>query len=306
MSQDFDRSTKQLPTGAAAAAAEAASPGDDEASSWMLVIKELERTNEALRHALDRRTVALASAAHELRTPLSIIVGYIELLLSQRVGPVTPQQGKILADMQSSGRRLSRVIQDFVSYTALETGELKLSPERADLNQCVSEIGAIWLPSFVDAGVALYVLPHEGLEAFAFDPPKVQHVISNLLENALKLTPPGGSVWISLAPHVWDRRRLDVGRPPFIDKRKVGSQGLKTVCITVADTGPGIPPEFHQEIFTEFFKVPRPNVKVRGMGLGLAIARRLIHAHGGKIWVESEPGSGSKFSFLIPVTEARA
>ena len=265
-------------------------------------IEELQRANEILQAACDRHTVALGSAAHELRTPLAVMVGYIDLLLSQRVGPLNEQQAKILADMQSSGIRLSSVIQDFLSYTALETGKLTVRLEVGEFNACLSEVCSIWLPRFVRSGVALYFLPCEALKPFAYDSHKIQHIVSNLLENALKYTPTGGTVWISVEPHIWERRlEHNVLRPE--ERRKQKTEGLQTVRVNVADTGPGIAAEFHQEIFEEFFKVPNPAVKTRGMGLGLAIARRLVQSHGGKIWVESEPGSGSKFSFLVPIAQ---
>ncbi len=265
-------------------------------------IAELQRVNEILQDACNRHTVTLASAAHELRTPLAVMMGYIDMLLSQRVGALNEQQSKILAEMQSSGIRLSSVVQDFLSYAALETGKLTIRLEVGDLNACVSEVCSIWLPRFVRSGLALYFRPCEKLVPFAFDPHKIQHIVSNLLENALKYTPSGGTVWVSIEPHLWERRLENEPRQG-LERRKQHAEGVPAVRVSVADTGPGIPAEFHQEIFEEFFKVPTLGTKTRGMGLGLAIARRLVQSHGGKIWVEGEPGSGSKFSFVVPMTQ---
>ena len=128
---------------------------------------------------------------------------------------------------------------------------------------------------------------------------KVEEVVSNLLDNSLKFTPAGGSVWLSAEPHFWERRgRQDQWR--FEDRRRDSLSAPNAVRVVVADTGPGIEAEYHQEIFNDFFRIPRPNESHEGTGLGLAIARRLVQAHGGKIWVESEPGAGCKVSFLLP------
>lgn len=123
-------------------------------------------------------------------------------------------------------------------------------------------------------------------------------MISNLLENACKYTPQGGTVWLHAEPHMWERRSVSksaAGR----DRRRQSVNVPNAVKISVADTGPGIRPEFHLEIFDDFFRLPGSE-SAEGMGLGLAIARRLLQGMGGKIWVESEPGAGCKFSFLIP------
>jgi signal transduction histidine kinase len=107
-------------------------------------------------------------------------------------------------------------------------------------------------------------------------------------------------VWLSAEPHLWERRSTKESRTAA-ERRKQSAALPNAVRITVADTGIGIAPEFQQEVFEDFFKLPQPERNPNGMGLGLAIARRLVQAHGGKIWMESQPGSGSKFSFLLPL-----
>jgi signal transduction histidine kinase len=146
----------------------------------------------------------------------------------------------------------------------------------------------------------LYFLANDKLVPFAFDSAKIQRVISNLLENACKFTPSGGTVWLHAEPYMWERR----GVPKSGVERERRRQPLSTpnaVKVSVADTGPGIPPEYHVEVFDDFFRLPSNENQSDGMGLGLAIARRLVNAMGGKLWVESEPGAGSKFSFLVPL-----
>jgi signal transduction histidine kinase len=247
-----------------------------------------------------RTTNALASAAHDLKTPLAILNGYIELLQSEKLGHLNERQREVIRDMQSSGQRLQHFIQDFLSYTVLETGELRMQYEHGDINACLSEVCRLWSHRFQEKGLALYFLANDKLVAFSFDSPKIQRVISNLLENASKFTPAGGTVWLHAEPYMWERR----GAPKSSVEKERRRQPLSTpnaVKVSVADTGPGIPAEYHVEVFDDFFRLPNSETQSDGMGLGLAIARRLVNAMGGKLWVESEPGAGSKFSFLVPL-----
>jgi len=259
------------------------------------VVREL----ESLRDRFRKTTNALASAAHDLKTPLAIMNGYIELLQSQKLGPLNERQREVMADMSSSGQRLQHFIQDFLTYTVLETGELRMQFVENDMDACLSEVCRIWSNRFQERGLALYFLSNDKLTPFLFDAPKVQRVISNLLENACKYTPQGGTVWIHAEPHMWERRSVSTVAANG-DRRRQAINAPNAVKISVSDTGPGIRPEFQLEIFDDFFRLPG-NEATEGMGLGLAIARRLLMGMGGKIWVESEPEAGSKFSFLIPL-----
>ncbi len=228
-----------------------------------------------------------------------MVSGYIELLMSRKLGPLNEKQATVLDDMHASSQRLQRLITDFLTFSALQTGNLNLQlDEPRDLNACLTEVCSFWMPRFQGKGVAFYYLASEHLRPFPFDYDRLQRIISNLLENALKFTPQGGTVWLNAEPQLWERRQAEE-RPVSKERRKQTLGGPNAVRISVADTGPGIPPEYHQEIFGDFFQLP--NGDSNGMGLGLGIARRLVQAHGGKIWVESEPGCGSKFSFLLPL-----
>jgi two-component system, sensor histidine kinase and response regulator len=252
-----------------------------------------------------RTTNALASAAHDLKTPLAILNGYVEVLQSEKLGGLNPRQQEVLRDMRSNGRRLEHFIQDFLTYSVMETGELKLHYESGDLNNCLAEVCRLWSPRFQERGIALYFLPHEKLIDFAFDSAKVERVISNLLENASKFTPTGGTVWLHAEPYMWERRAAS--KPAATGERRRRAISIpNSVKLSVADTGPGIPAEYHIEVFDDFFRLPQTESQTDGMGLGLAIARRLVNAMGGKIWVESELGGGCKFSFLIPLQPVSA
>jgi signal transduction histidine kinase len=252
-----------------------------------------------LRERYARTTNALASAAHDLKTPLAIMNGYVELLRGEKLGPLNDRQREVLGDMHSSGHRLEHFIQNFLTFSVLETGEIKLHYQTGDLNLCLSEICRMWSLRFQEKGLALYFLANEKLKEFSFDYAKVQRIVSNLLENASKYTPTGGTVWLHAEPHMWERR--SVAKTSGVERRRLPLSVPNAVKLSVSDTGPGIPAEFQMEIFDDFFRLPQSENQADGMGLGLAIARRLVNSMGGKIWVESDAGAGAKFSFLLPM-----
>jgi signal transduction histidine kinase len=159
----------------------------------------------------------------------------------------------VLTEMQSSGKRLQQFIQDFLTFSALETGGLKMRFESGNINHCLSDMCRLWSARFQEKGLALYL---------------------------------------------WERRAAAQPASTGERRRQENSQP-NSVKVSVSDTGPGIPAEFHQEVFDDFFRMPGTENQ-EGMGLGLAIVRRLVQGMGGKIWVESDPGAGCKFSFLIP------
>jgi signal transduction histidine kinase len=256
-----------------------------------------------LRERFLRTTNALASATHDLKTPLAILNGYVEVLQSEKLGAVNERQREVLRDMHSNGMRLQHFIQDFLSYSVLETGEMRMRYEPGNMNTCLSEVCRLWSPRFQERGLALYFLVNDKLPEFPFDAPKVERVISNLLENASKFTPSGGTVWLHAEPYMWERRTVSEAAAGS-DRRRRDVTQPNSVKVSVSDTGSGISPEYHIEVFDDFFRVPQTEKQTDGMGLGLPIARRLINNMGGKIWVESEAGAGCKFSFIIPLTPA--
>jgi signal transduction histidine kinase len=261
---------------------------------------ELSRAYSEARETDRKRTLTMASATHELKTPLSIMSGYLRLLLSGKLGALSEKQTQVLTAMQGSATRLEQFAQDFLAYCTVETGKLAVSFEMADLNECLRELYRIWLVGFQNKGIAFYMPADEPLPPFRFDYHKVQRVVSTLLENALLSTAPGGTVWLAAEPHHWDRRARESG-DVVIDRRRSTFERPNAVRIMVSDTGTGISPEFHQDIFEDFFTLRQQEREARGTGLGLAIARRLVRAQHGKIWVESEVGVGSKFCVVLPL-----
>jgi len=242
-----------------------------------------------------QKTVFLASAAHELKTPLAVMKGYYDLLLSGSLGKLSDKQREILQESKGSCERLVRLVSMFLNYSALESGKLMLHIHRNDLRECMTELGNRWQEAFQRKGVRFEVQLEGMIPHFKFDYQKVQQCAATLLDNALKHTPPRGTVTLRIEPHFWERRIAESS--PSAERRRENGQVANSALVSVSDTGPGIAAEYHQEIFEDFVRVDHSS---SGMGLGLAIAKRLVQLHRGKIWVESEFGRGSKFSFLLP------
>jgi signal transduction histidine kinase len=245
-----------------------------------------------------QKTVFLASAAHELKTPLAVIKGYYDLLLTSSLGRLSEKQRDILEESKESCERLVRLVSMFLNYSALESGKLVLQLRENDMRDCLDELAKRWLEAFQRKGVRLESAFDPSIPNFRFDYQKVQQAAANLLDNALKHTPGGGCVMLRALPHFWERRVTEAS--PVQERRRFRLPRPNSVEVSVADTGPGIAPEHHQEIFEDFVRVDR---NTTGMGLGLAIAKRLVQAHRGKIWVESEAVGGSKFTFLLPMDQ---
>lgn len=243
-----------------------------------------------------QKTVFLASAAHELKTPLAVIKGYYDLLLSGSLGKLTDKQRDILQESKDSCERLVRLVSMFLNYSALESGKLVLHLRENDLRDCLSELATRWHEAFVRKHVRLDSILSADIPIFKFDYQKVQQTVANLLDNSLKHTPAGGNVTMRAELHFWERRSTEEVQTQ--DRRRERVQLPNCIRVSVSDSGPGIASEHHQEIFEDFVRVDRTS---SGMGLGLAIAKRLVQAHRGKIWVESEPKRGCIFTFLLPI-----
>jgi signal transduction histidine kinase len=245
-----------------------------------------------------QKTVFLASAAHELKTPLAVIKGYYDLLLAGSLGRLSEKQRDILEESKESCERLVRLVSMFLNYSALESGKLVLQLRENDMRDCLDELAKRWSDAFQRKGVRLEATFDPSIPNFRFDYQKVQQAAANLLDNAQKHTPSGGSVTLRAIPHFWERRVAESS--PTQERRRFRLPRPNSVEVSVTDSGPGIAPEHHQEIFEDFVRVDR---NTTGMGLGLAIAKRLVQAHRGKIWVESDGAQGSKFTFLLPMDQ---
>ena len=156
-----------------------------------------------------QKTVFLASAAHELKTPLAVIKGYYDLLLSGSLGKLTDKQRDILQESKESCERLVRLVSMFLNYSALESGKLVLHLRENDLRDCLSELATRWHEAFVRKHVRLDTILNTDIPIFKFDYQKVQQTVANLLDNALKHTPAGGNVTLRAELHFWERRTAE-------------------------------------------------------------------------------------------------
>ncbi len=165
-----------------------------------------------------QKTVFLASAAHELKTPLAVMKGYYDLLLSGSLGKLTDRQRDMLQESKESCDRLVRLVSMFLNYSALESGKLVLQLRENDLRDCINDLTCRWQDAFQRAKVHLDIKIHPDLPSFKFDYQKVQQCVANLLDNALKHTPPEGSVTLVAEPHFWERRVSEAS--PSTDRRR--------------------------------------------------------------------------------------
>lgn len=241
--------------------------------------RQLEAANIEL-HRLDEiKSAFISIAAHELRTPLASISGYLEMLLDGDAGALAPRQAEWLRLIEGSARRLLRITSDLLDVARLEMGRLELVMQPTDLVAVVQAVIAEQMPQADMRGQRVQLEAQAALPAALCDATRAAQVIGNLLNNALKYAPPGSLV------------RVDV--------RAATESGF--IQVSVADQGPGIPPEYRDQLFHPFSRLPmQVTGSVSGTGLGLYIAHSLVELHGGRLWLESLPGQGATFHVTFP------
>lgn len=246
--------------------------------------KALEEANIRLQE-LDRlKSQFLAHMSHELRTPLNSVIGFSEVLCDGLVGQLTPEQLECADNILGSGEHLLALINDILDLSKIEAGRMKLDKKAFDVKRWLEDVQKTVAPLIERKSQTLAVDLAEDLPRLIADPFRIKQVLINLLGNANKFTPKGGHITLSC-------RMADP----------------ETMIFSVADTGMGIKPEDQEIIFEEFRQSSGTSVgETEGTGLGLAISKRLVEMHGGHMWVDSEYGVGSTFSFLLPVSSAKA
>jgi two-component system sensor histidine kinase/response regulator len=254
--------------------------------------RQVARRTEELRAALDRAQLAdkrksdfLASISHELRTPLNAIIGFSTVLLDDLDGPLTPPQREDVQSINRNGRFLLHLINELLDLAKIEAGHIDIEVAPLDLRRLIVDTVDTVQGILRSTTIALrYTLPPT-LPLVLADGDRVRQVLLNLLSNAVKFTERGTiSVTASVIDEVCEDGKIK-----------------RFVVVRVADTGVGIPPERHDDVFQEFVQIHGKRSRVAGTGLGLAIARKLVEGHSGRIWVESAVGVGSTFSFTLPV-----
>jgi signal transduction histidine kinase len=256
----------------------------------------------------------LAKATHELRTPVTVIKGYHRILLDGRLGELLPQQKEVLLESEQSCARLIRIVNSLLDFSRIEAGKLELIYQDYDLTSNAKLVIGQIKETADKKDLQLRVKIDKDAPRLNCDREKINQVLANLLDNAIKFTTPGGRISLSAWPLSWDKRSLPTQRRSSASTRKGehpashanGNLARNAVLIEVCDTGSGISPQHQSEIFEEFTQIPSQLSQRSGLGLGLAISRRIVEAHGGKIWVESELNKGSRFAFILPVSPVEA
>lgn len=250
--------------------------------------------------SVEAEAFPIVSAAHEFKTPLVVMLGYTDLLRNGQLGPVNERQRSVLDDIQQSGQRLQKLIHDLLLLSELRACKKDAVTEPAEINYDVKQIFDYWATRARQKGLQYRLRLAEENPRVPMDSLRLQHIISNLIENALKYTPAKGQVTVSATQCFWDRRKAQ-SEFLFNLERRENRKIHNAIRVDVSDTGPGIPHEFRETIFGDFVQLR--GASSTGTGLGLAIARRLAESYGGLIWVESKPEEGSTFSVLLSQTK---
>ncbi|HTM12064.1 MAG TPA: response regulator [Bryobacteraceae bacterium] len=238
---------------------------------------ELSQQNREVERANRLKSEFLASMSHELRTPLNTILGFSELLSEERAGVLNEKQKRFVTHIQRDAHHLLELINDILDLSKIEAGRLELRLESFAMAVAVAEVLTSIRPLAAAKNIAVDSDVDTSLMLQA-DRLRFKEILYNLLSNSIKFTPAGGRIWIE--------SRVERG----------------SVLFLVGDTGIGIAPQDQREIFESFRQASATTKGVReGTGLGLAITKRLVEHHGGRIWVESEPGKGSRFFFTLPI-----
>jgi signal transduction histidine kinase len=241
------------------------------------LFREIEEKSRQIEAANRHKSEFLANMSHELRTPLNAIIGFSEVLGERMFGELNEKQAEYTEDILSSGRHLLSLINEILDLSKVEAGRMELELTTFDLPLAIDNARTFVRERATKHGINLDVTVDERLGEFVGDERKIKQVLLNLLSNAVKFTPEGGRIGIS------------------------ARQADGSVEISVSDTGIGISPEDQAKIFEEFRQVGGDYAHKReGTGLGLTLAKKFVELHGGRIWVESDVGKGSTFTFSLP------
>ena len=241
------------------------------------LFSEIDEKGRQIEAANRHKSEFLANMSHELRTPLNAIIGFSEVLLDPTLKVNEEEQRQFLTDVLSSGKHLLGLINEVLDLAKIEAGKMELQIEPALLQDVVEAVSNTMRSLAAKKSINLRVDSDESLSSFPMDGARVKQVLLNLVSNAIKFTPEGGRVWVRAGAKDGNAR-LEVG-----------------------DTGPGIAAEDQERIFLEFQQAGSDAGKPQGTGLGLALAKKFVEMHGGRIWLESEVGKGSRFFFTIPI-----
>lgn len=242
---------------------------------------ELQEALERLSELSQMKANFVANISHELRTPLTHIKGYLELLVTDSLGPLTDEQRHALQVSQKSSNRLENMIEDLIMFSLASRGEMSMKQEAFDIRRIANLAAKTALQKAEERGVQVHVVAEEKMPQVQGDPEKISWALNQLLDNAVKFTPSGGRVIIN-----------------------VKEEGANLIMISVTDTGIGIPAHRLKEIFEPFHQLDGSSTrKVGGTGLGLSLVRQIVEAHGSLLDVNSVEGKGTTFKFPLLAVE---
>jgi signal transduction histidine kinase len=230
------------------------------------------------------KTQFLANISHDLRTPLTAVITHAEILRDGILGDLTPRQLESVRGIISGGRQLLAQVGEILTYARGAANQLMLVTSRFAIREVLEQVSSLNESLLKKKRLTLWVEADHGLPAVTADREKITHVVGNLLGNAIEFTPAGGRVWLRAT--------------------RAENEPAEAILVEVGDSGVGIAPEHHDLIFREFAQVDStPSRPHHGTGLGLTIARKLVELHGGRIWLESQLGTGSRFFFTVPIEQ---
>jgi signal transduction histidine kinase/CheY-like chemotaxis protein len=242
------------------------------------VFRQLEQKTRELEVASQHKSDFLASMSHELRTPLNAVIGFSDVLLDRMFGELNERQDEYVRDIRNSGRHLLELINEILDLSKVEAGQMELDLDAVSIPELIEHGLAMVRERAVGHGISLAREVDPEVDTAVADELKLKQVIVNLLSNAVKFTPDGGAVTVTA-------RRVDA-----------------EVQVSVGDTGIGIAAAEQERVFEAFQRGGRAaRISTEGTGLGLTLSKRIIGLHGGRLWMESEPGVGSTFSFSVPL-----
>jgi len=248
-----------------------AESGRDEISGTAVILKDMSQVREQQ----ELKRSAVTTVSHQLRNPLTSIRMSLHLLLEEKLGALNPQQTELLLTAREESERLTGIVEELLDLGRMESGQTMLEIERMSPHQLIQDSLEPFQVEARDKGIRLANTVPDDLPEVLGDVKRLQHVMSNLLSNALRFTGPGGAVSVRAEPET----------------------GM--VRFAVTDTGTGIAADDLNRVFEPFYRVPGQE-KPTGIGLGLAIVKEIIKTHGGSVGVDSTPGKGSTFWFTLP------
>jgi signal transduction histidine kinase len=249
-----------------------------------------------LKEANEAKSEFVSIVSHELKTPMTSIKGYADLLFKGAAGEISEMQREFLRVIRSNVGRMNALVSDLLDISRIESGRLRLHNRSIPIKAVVDEVVQTMREGIRAKELTLTVKVPEDLPPVWADKDRLIQVLNNLVSNAYRYTLPGGT--ISVKATVWP------DGPPSGKVKPISpdEQPLRYLCLSVSDTGVGISPKEQARIFEKFFRGDDPLVReTRGTGLGLSIAKSIVELHEGQMWFQSEPGQGSTFSFTVPI-----